>query len=330
MARRKGSLSELDRLPIPGEVRGMPLVHSPIDPALDQMPGPRFVKVKALIISGVLVGTASWLLWPALGLGGAPEGSPVEQPSPPSPSVEAAAFSPPIFKDGQGRTVLPMTFPEGTSVDLVFPRSLDVRVNELTASSSVFLGEDSADADVARSLLALYGPPEAYGLTSEVIERFPRSDDVAAEHRAGVEEAGSDFMVFQIDGWSVFIHGAELMSRQERLALASSFDGHVTDSGFLVLEPVPPLFQQRPGGHEGPALEMQGRTSEYGAFTLTVQLAPGCRSAMSADPRNVEISELGASWCAPGFDLYVHAAVETADNRGVLRELVGGVTSTAR
>jgi hypothetical protein len=181
-------------------------------------------------------------------------GGQVTQPDPvPHQDVEeSGADSPastafPAVQSG-ARTVVHVTFTDGTTAELVFPSELAFDVSELRPYSwgELRLGSRSVQRD-----FVIF---RAGNKTRAALESAPSIADYAdAEGRRvsfidgqiiGVPDL--DYLVFRFDSWIVAVYdygeGAERMTEEERAAWAESFGGHETADRFLVLQSQPPLL----------------------------------------------------------------------------------------
>jgi hypothetical protein len=146
-----------------------------------------------------------------------------------------APFVPDTHRDG-GRTVLPLTFPDGTRATITYPHELDIAGLGVIPYGSALLHGDSPHPDrddrVGRDLRIVYGP-------------YREADPTSLQLRFG--------------RWTVLVWDFEpghpgAMTPEERRDFAASLSGRVTGDGFLVLEASPPLRLAEAGEHAGPSL----------------------------------------------------------------------------
>jgi hypothetical protein len=190
-------------------------------------------------------------------------------------------FVPATDRDGD-RVVLPLTFPDGTRMEVAYPPELALAELGLVPYGSATLQGHSPHPDradeVGRDFLIRYG---------------------AVDPRPGS-------LVFAFGHWRVEVYDyaagdPAAMTDDERRSFSRSLSGRETDDGFLILEASPPLRLAEAGEHAGPTLEL-GPPSPPPWLSLT--LHPCGRRAESTSPGF-------ASWCL-SEDVIVHA---TGDRR---------------
>jgi hypothetical protein len=192
-------------------------------------------------------------------------------------------FVPPTYRDGD-RVVMPLTFPDGTRMEVAYPPELALAELGLVPYGSATLRGDSPHPDrgddVGRDFLVRYG----------TLDPRPRS------------------LVFAFGRWRLEVYDyaagdPAAMTDEERRSFQRSLSGHETDDGFLVLEASPPLRLAAAGEHAGPQLELGPPSAPP---WLTLSLHP-------CGPRAESTSPGFASWCL-SEDVVVHA---TGDRRFV-------------
>lgn len=173
-------------------------------------------------------------------------------------------FVPPVSREGD-RTLLPLVFPDGSSVDLVYPESEDLARLGFQPEAAVIYspygnGPDRPDSAspqpcCGRGLTIRRGtihnvmggrtPTKAY--TGANGQEVPFFDSTVTDAPA------SDLpeLAFQFGSWTVLAYdypGSDprgtRMTDEQRAVFAASLDGREDDQGFLVLEPRQPLCLQ--------------------------------------------------------------------------------------
>ncbi len=173
-------------------------------------------------------------------------------------------FVPPASTEGD-RTRLPLVFPDGSTVDLVYPKSgqlaqLGFQPEAAVSYSPYGEGPDRPDGTsphpcCGRGLTIKRGTiREVMGhRTPTKVYTGARGQDVPFFDSAAVDTATPDLpqLAFQFGAWTVlaFDYPASdprgtRMTDEQRAVFASSLDGHEDGHGFLVLEPRPPLCLQ--------------------------------------------------------------------------------------
>lgn len=200
-------------------------------------------------------------------------------------------FVPPVSTEGD-RTRLPLVFPDGSTVDLVYPKSSDLAQLGFQPEAAVSYSpyRESADPPDDASPHPCCGRRLTLkrGTIREVMgDRTPskvytgaRGQDVLFFDSAAVDAPAPDLpqLAFQFGAWTVLAFdypGSDprgtRMSDEQRAVFASSLDGHEDGQGFLLLEPRPPLCLQT---HlDGPNGTL-GEAGPYARHTVMFFLQP--------------------------------------------------------
>lgn len=235
-----------------------------------------------------------------------------------------AAFAPATHRE-DGSVVIPVTFPDGTTAELVYPPALDLAGEPFRPYSSGHL------SGVARDFAIEYGAVE------DVLARWGGAT-LVAEYRDGLggtvgfwdlqSERDADFLAFQFGSWTVLVYDYTLeaaagvpMSDDVREQWARSLQGEEAKDGLLVLSALDPLNLAGAGEHAGPEL-MIG----YGNPRL-ILLFPGRCEELRAGVGGLEEDDLVeshgivmsrspgfASWCDPGGLMRVHVYQAPGDD----------------
>jgi hypothetical protein len=139
-------------------------------------------------------------------------------------------FVPPTRQQG-GNTVLPVTFLDGTSIQLVHPRTVDLAHLGLAWQAEAVL-----PGSVPKGVLLriLHGAPAEIFPNRTPDKTFPNG---AQEY----DESAGGYLAVPIGSWTV-IATTESTSNDERATFAMAIAGHVNSNGYLVLTPHPPVM----------------------------------------------------------------------------------------
>lgn len=197
-------------------------------------------------------------------------------------SAEYVGFQPESRLEN-GEIVMPLTFVDGSSAEVVAPPDLGVQDMSAAIYTSAGLG------GVDRTINFRYG--DARGFVHEgPLETYEGYDGESVEvwkGPPGYWECPN--LVFRFDDWFVGVRTCQLeLSTSEKETWARSLRGQVTDDGFLILSATEPLQLQQTGGHEGPELIL-GRDHTNG-----IELEPGeCDPAKLPDEGDIRTMEDG-------------------------------------
>jgi hypothetical protein len=248
------------------------------------------------------------------GCAAAPEGT-GSQSSSPEETVSAApegqaGFVPRTYTEGDS-IVMPVTFPDGTTAELVYSPELDLsglRVRPYSSGYGPGFGRD----------FLVYDEP-----VEEVIGRYEDAE-LLAEYEDGQGGAigfwklppDGLYLAFQFGSWTVLVYdygeqGAQ-MSDEDRALWATNFRGWNAEDGLLILDAQPPLTLARAGEHAGPELEFWSRAGDFRA----VLLFPGECTPYGDEMVNglaVDRAYGFAAWCIPHAYMRVHVYQEPGD-----------------
>jgi hypothetical protein len=228
-----------------------------------------------------------------------PNGDPpaASQPTP-SPAEEPAAFVPRTRVEGD-RTVLPVTFPDGTSAEVVYPAEL--RIAELGVRPKGGWGTlegTEFDGCCARDFLFGYGSgtPEALA-TDRASKTFSGADGRPVHLVPTVPGGLSDYLVFEVGPWRV---GVWASMADNRLATwAAHLRTQVGADGFPVLRADAPL-RLTEAGADGPPFAL-----DFGAPDGSRQLSLELKTCVAAVSEGNAAQ--GLSMCKPQWSMWVTA-----------------------
>jgi hypothetical protein len=180
-----------------------------------------------------------------------PSSSPSASRSPQRSTNEADSYVGfhPESRLEDGDVVMPLTFVDGSSAEVVAPRDLGIQDMSAAIYTAAGLGV------VDRTIDFRYGGPGGFVYEGplETYEGYDGSPVEVWKGRPGDWECPN--LVFRFGDWFVGVRTCQdELSASEKETWAGSLRGTVTDEGFLVLSSTPPLVLQETGGHEGPEL----------------------------------------------------------------------------
>jgi hypothetical protein len=245
-------------------------------------------------------------------------------------------FIPDTRREGDD-VVVPLTFPDGTTAELVYPLNLDLAALGVFPYASGRLQGKSPIAGrgdvVGRDFWIRRGDVE------ELLERRNggRRPELLAQHEGAdgatvgfwdLDADGTRKLGFQFGRWAVLVYdyvGAAAMTDAERASWAASFSGRETADGFLVLEASGPLRLARAGEHAGPQLTFSATDPRR---ELTLYPGP-CRPHRDQQRvvagKRVEWSGGFADWCL-SESMRIHAG----GTRRFIGALIGNLAVRSR
>jgi hypothetical protein len=241
-------------------------------------------------------------------------------------------LAPATYREGD-RVVLPVTFPDGTRAELVYPPELDIAGLGVFPYGSGTLHGTSPTPErsdfVARDFWIRYGELDDLlalrngGAPPALVAQYEGADGKAV----GLWDLHSDDTAhklgFQFGGWAVLVYdyvAVGAMTDAERASWAASFSGRETREGFLVLASSSPLRLARVGDHAGPQLTF----AEAGRALILYPNPGTCRPhddrARLVDGRLVSWNGGFANWCLSD-SMRIHAEGDREFIGALIREL---------
>lgn len=216
-------------------------------------------------------------------------GVPVVQPTPTVSPTESRRFVPATRVEGDD-VVMPVTFLDGTTAEIVYPRSLDIAGRGATPYGSGTLPDCCA-----RDFAFFHGPGRfPLAATDEPLKTFG-----PVRLLPGVPEIGKNYLVFTIGDWQLGVW--DDMSDAERAAWAAHLTGRIAPDGFPVLTATVPLqLDPRGVGAFGPSIEF-GDPGDQVLFELTSCAAP------RTDYSTRTATEAVLALCRPEWSMTVQA-----------------------
>jgi hypothetical protein len=167
----------------------------------------------------------------------APEESCPEAPNPPPtsglpppPEETSPLFVPATSRDGD-RTVMPVTFPDGTTAELVYEPDLALEDAQIAPGWA----GGTTPGEVSRDFIIRYGSlTDRPGFLSELVTtEASRPDALVCVYR--VDALDNDYLMFQFEDWVVGIHSADNMSPEVRRAWTNGLTLRTAPDGFPIL-----------------------------------------------------------------------------------------------
>lgn len=210
--------------------------------------------------------------------------------------VTPPPFVPRTYREGE-TVVMPVTFPDGSTAEVVYSRELDLASRgvrpytwALLETSYGSLGRDFR-IDPGRLEDVWRGDP---------IRDYEGADGVSVPFMRDVGGDGMDYLAFGFGSWTVSVYdypvGGARMTEEERSIWARSLTGHETEDGFLLLQARPPLRLARAGEYPSP-MELWLGGPDGGVEIWPVERC--------SPKQRFERSAGYASWCDPEARMYV-------------------------
>lgn len=236
---------------------------------------------------------------------------------------EVQSFIPATHKE-RSKVVMPVTFPDGSTAEVLYPTALDIAAMEAQPYSS-----GSLRNCCARDFFVLYGAvPQAELAGDNPLKVFLGADGSPVEYWA----VGADAHDPETDRWLIFTFGrwyvlvwddAGAMTDRQLSTWARSLSGRETGDGFLRLGSRAPLRLQKGSDHAGPELLFTDRRD------MVIFFVGRCQPDPKEDGKVVAIGgKTGpeADWfarrCFARQDMRMH--VQTGE-RSFARQVINGV-----
>ncbi|RJL25162.1 hypothetical protein [Bailinhaonella thermotolerans] len=238
-----------------------------------------------------------------------------------TPTVEAAAAGRnAVFPAARRRgdtEIVRVTFPDGVSAELRYPRSLAVASLGASPVVGAWLGTDMT---TYRQLVA---PPRGEASLAEGGSRIrDMTPTVSLWPSAPYVPLGGHVLLFEFGRWRMALHDVdEGLTFEQRMEWARNLRGRVTRDGFLVLRADGPLRLAPAGKRMGS--ELAGPQLHFGAGSRDRQVwivrQPGCRGVEDPPMRLVSLNRPYAGRCRGDF--YLAAAGDLPFVQAVVRNL---------
>jgi hypothetical protein len=251
------------------------------------------------------------------------------QPQPDSPVLPSlqpqrgsGGFHPQTYTQGDS-AVMPITFPDGTAAEITYSSEFDlsaVGMNAVSFASPIEM------PDCAAILYARYQTEELFHGAGTPLATYQGATGEPAElweppSGATYPEA---WLVFRFGAWRVGVPVQGPCMEDDALsAWAVGLRGHETESGFLILEMIPPLRPSGAGDPDAPGVVFEGDPVTVQLFSRPCAIPQGSK-AEAIDGKEVLRTQGLAEWCASdsilvrieGKDSSIEGAVPAIDVRG--------------
>jgi hypothetical protein len=296
-----------------------------------QLTGGVAVVVLLLSVPAGVVGAHYW--WPGQLTGGGPAvtagspttGSPTTGTTRPPdaqvpPGREPGVLVPrPPGRDG-GRVVLPVTFPDGTTAEVVYPVALDIAGLGVRPRSWGQLVGSEFDGCCQRDFFVWKDSDAGDRLGGRLIRQVSVVDGQPVTLWSASPDHGVErYLVFTFGSWRLAVWdggGGPTMTDEQLLLWAEHLHGRTTPDGFLVLQAAGPLLLAGVDSELPPSLGFgQVDRRQLGLTPVT-----GCGKGSS------EIKPEGpgqwlAEVCRPGQPIRIQAAGDRAFVDGIVNDL---------
>jgi hypothetical protein len=223
--------------------------------------------------------------------------TPAPQHSEPSARLATQPpFVPRTYREGE-KVVVPVTFPDGSTAEVVYPRALDLASRGVRPYTWALL--DTSYGSVGRDFVIDPGRLEDVW-RGDPIREYEGADGTIVPLMRDEGGDGTDYLAFGFGSWTVSVYdypgGGARLTEEERSLWARSLTGHETEDGFLVLDARPPLRLARAGEYPSPMQLWLG--GPHGG----VEIWPVERCSPK---QRLERSAGYASWCDPVARMYL-------------------------
>jgi hypothetical protein len=272
----------------------------------------------------------AWIAVALLLLGASSCASPVEpraesSPDPsgssasgtPSPTylAESERWAPPTYREG-GHTVMPVTFPDGTTAELVY--AADLGLEELSVYPDTF-AEGGPRACGWTVHATRYDPHLGWVTGDAPLARHVTQDGAAVALWGGTRDhLPYNSLVYRFGSWSVLVLCKGSTFDEDLAMLAERLHGFEAPDGLLVLEGTPPLVLHPWRDQNAPALRLSGTDIVIDLRPLSDQCDPATDWGGDMAPGDGVVQ-----WCVqPQGRIWLYANGFSAEGKGFLQRLV--------
>ncbi len=229
----------------------------------------------------------------------------------------------PVSRHEGDKTVMPVTFLDGTTAEIVYPSELEIASLGAHPYGSGTLEGPGFDGCCARDFEFAYGDTSALAMAGPSIKEFRGADGRPVRLVSGPPGWPADYLVFQIGPWRLGVWEDGTMTDDQLATWAEQLHGRVSPDGFPVITATGPLRLTEAGEGPGPALGF-GDPDTAGQLSLQLRECDVPRT----EREGVAGPEHGASLCRPewstwvnvsGDDQFVEAVIQGLDIRNVRR-----------
>ncbi|HEV8564243.1 MAG TPA: hypothetical protein VGR41_04975 [Actinomycetota bacterium] len=224
-----------------------------------------------------------------------------------------------------GTSVMPLTFPDGAKLELVFPVGIDLSGLGIRASTLGDIGTLDGSGCCARPIELFYGEPSDIPFLGDpVVDVFSGVGGADVLLQKGDPQDGAElYLVYRFGPWTALVYDTwDGMTDAQRQTWAASLEGSVSSEGFLVLQASAPLLLEEARYPMGPKLQIVGPSDRPALSVLPTRCDPEL-------PGQVEVEVFGqaqdafASWCPAGG---VVKMLATGDSE-LIEALVAGLSA---
>ncbi|HEU4354817.1 MAG TPA: hypothetical protein VFT27_04440 [Actinomycetota bacterium] len=226
-------------------------------------------------------------------------------------------WAPATHQEGD-RRVIPITFPDGTSAELVYPPELALETLSVYPDTFADGGPRACGHTVHATR---YDPREGWIRGMAPLAEHVRPDgETVALWQGTRDNEPWDYLVSRFGAWTVLVpcDGDRPIDAGALATWADNLHGRESADGLLVLEGTPPLVLHPWRDQNGPTLRMSDRDVVIDLRPLSDQCDPQGGREGDTDPRDGVVQ-----WCLqPEGRIYVYANGFTSAGKDLLEGLV--------
>lgn len=212
--------------------------------------------------------------------------------------------------------VMPVTFPDGTTAELVYSTALGLEELSVYPDTYATGGPKQCGAPVYATRHDLHG---VWISEEGPLAEHVRPDGATVALWEGTRRHRSwDYLVYRFGSWTVLVPCTGSLSQGELSTWAENLHGEEAPDGLLVLEGTPPLVLNPWRDQNGPTLRMSADDVIVDVRPGSEQCDPSTGWGGDIDPRDGVVQ-----WCVQREgSIYVYANGFTAEGEEFLRNLV--------
>ena len=168
----------------------------------------------------------------------------------------------PTTRTENGYVIMPVTFLDGSTAEIVYPADLDLAGMGADPYGSGALYDPPLDC-CARDFLFAYGEPLLPAPAGTLLKEYPGADGGTVRLLQG-DPSAANYLVFDIGEWRLGVW--DDMSDETRAMWSANVRGRVSADGFPVLSATPPVRLTQLGQAYGPSLEfghLDGNSAKF-------------------------------------------------------------------
>ncbi len=210
------------------------------------------------------------------------------------------------------RTIMPVTFPDGTTAELTYPDRLALQ------DLNVYLGTYADGPHGCGSQLdATRSDPHGGWLRGDSpLWEHMRPDGNTVELWNG---GGGEILVYRFGAWSVMLHCQPNVTDQALATWADNLDGDQTPDGLLALVGSGPV-------HVNPWHDQNGPSVRLSDQHVIIDIQPQSDLCAPGGSQDVDTTDGVVQWCPrPEGSVRVYAIADGTSGRDLLQALVDGL-----